>query len=182
MWFMRLWDHVEQTLVGLLGAGALLVGVVQVVGRYLIPEHAITWAEEVIVYLAIWGIMIVSSQLVRTDGHVRPDVVLRLVSPRTQRVLEVFNCLVALAFCGGLAWFGWQIVNTALLLDETSSTALQFPMWIYYAALPTGAGLMLIRYAIRLVRYLFFFDPATMTVGHSIAHEVPLDMASLPQR
>ncbi len=103
MWFMRLWDHVEQTLVGLLGAGALLVGVVQVVGRYLIPEHAITWAEEVIVYLAIWGIMIVSSQLVRTDGHVRPDVVLRLLSPGAQRVLEVFNCLVALAFCGGLA-------------------------------------------------------------------------------
>lgn len=182
MWFMRLWDHVEQTLAGLLGASALLVGVVQVVGRYLIPEHAITWAEEVIVYLAIWGIMIVSSQLVRTDGHVRPDVVLRLLSPRMQRIMEVFNCLVALAFCGGLVWFGWQIVNTALLLDETSSTALEFPMWIYYASLPVGAGLMLIRYAMRLIRYVFFFDPATMTVGHSIAHEVPLDMATLPQR
>lgn len=182
MWFMRLWDRVEQTLVGLLGAAALLVGVVQVIGRYLIPEHAITWAEEVIVYLAIWGIMIVSSQLVRSDGHVRPDVVLRLVSPRVQRVLEVFNCLVALGFCGGLLWFGIQIVSTALLLDETSSTGLQFPMWIYYAALPTGAGLMAIRYAMRLLRYLFFFDPATMTVGHTIAHELPLDMAPVTLR
>ncbi len=113
--------------------------------------------------------MIVSSQLVRTDGHVRPDVVLRMLSPRVQRIMEVFNCLVALAFCGGLVWFGWQIVNTALLLDETSSTALEFPMWIYYVSLPVGAGLMLIRYVMRLVRYVFFFDPATMTVGHSRA-------------
>ena len=87
--------------------------------------------------------MIVSSQLVRTDGHVRPDLVLRLVPPRGQRIMEIFNCLVALVFCGGMVWFGWQIVNTALLLDERSSTDLEFPMWIYYASLPAGGALML---------------------------------------
>lgn len=172
---MRVWDWVENTLAGLLGAGALLIGVVQVVGRYFVPEHAITWAEEVIVYLAIWAIFIVSSQLVRNDGHVRPDVVLRMVPPRGQRVMEVFNCLVALVFCAGLVWFGWEIVDTALLLDERSSTGLEFPMWIYYAALPTGGALMFIRYSMRLARYLFFFDPRTMAVGHHI-HDMPLDM------
>ena len=31
-----------------------------------------------IVYLAVWAVMIVSSQLVRSDGHVRPDLVLRI--------------------------------------------------------------------------------------------------------
>ena len=54
--------------------------------------------------------------------------------------MEIFNCVVALVFCGGLVWFGWQIVNTALLLDERSSTGLEFPMWIYYASLPIGGG------------------------------------------
>ena len=63
--------------------------------------------------------MIVSSQLVRTDGHVRPDLVLRLLPPRGQRWVEVFNCLVAMVFCGGLVWYGWQIVDTSLLMDET---------------------------------------------------------------
>lgn len=173
--FLRAWDWVEQTLVGVLGLAALVIGVVQVVGRYFVPEHAITWAEEVIVYLAIWAIMIVSSQLVRTDGHVRPDVVLRMVPPRVQRIMEIFNCIVALIFCGGLIWFGWEIVNTALMLDETSSTGLEFPMWIYYASLPTGGALMFIRYVMRLVRYIFFFDPRRMTVGHTL-HDMPLDM------
>jgi hypothetical protein len=28
----------------------------------------------------------------------------------------------------------------------------------------------------RLFRFALFFDPATMTVGHSIAHEMPYDM------
>ena len=173
---MLWWDRIEQTLVGLLGAAALVIGLVQVLGRYIAPAHAISWAEEVIVYLAIWAIMIVSSQLVRTDGHVRPDLVLRLLRPRTQRVLEVFNCLVALAFCIGMVWYGWQIVDTALLLDERSSTGLEFPMWLYYAALPTGGLLMAVRYVMRLIRFVFFYDPATMALGHSIAHEMPIDL------
>ena len=65
------------------------------------------------------------------------------------------------------AWCGtagrWS--STALLLDQRSSSDLQFPIWIYYLALPVGGALMLVRYIIRLVRYAFFFDPATMTVG-----------------
>ena len=169
-----IWDTIERTLVGLLGAVAMVVGLVQVVGRYFFPAHAISWAEEVIVYLIIWGVMIISSQLVRTDGHVRPDLVLRLVPPAGQRWLESFNCVVALAFSIGMVWYGWQIVDTSLMLDERSSSDLQFPMWIYYSALPAGGALMAVRYAIRLYRYLFHFDPRTMTVGHHLPpeHEV----------
>ena len=174
---LSFWDHVERTLVGLLGACALIVGMVQVIGRYIDPANAISWAEEVIVYLMIWAVMIASSQLVRNDGQVRPDLVLRLLPPQAQRVLECFNCVVAIAFCVGMVWYGWQIVETGRLLDERSSTGLEFPMWIYYAALPAGGALMAVRYAIRLARFVFAYDPATMVVGHSIAHEMPLDMA-----
>jgi len=171
------WDRVERILVGLLGACALVIAVVQVFGRYIDPEHAITWAEEVIVYIAVWAVMIVSSQLVRRDGHVRPDLVLRLLPARAQRWVEMFNCLVAIAFTFGMVWYGWEVVGTALLLDQTSSSDLRFPMWIYYTALPVGGGLMLLRYVIRLLRYAFAFDPKTMSVGHAIAHETGEEFA-----
>jgi len=171
------WDRAERLLVGLLGAGALVIAVVQVFGRYINPANAINWAEEVIVYVAVWAVMLIASQLVRTDGHVRPDLVLRLLPPRSQRWLELLNCLVAIAFTTGMVWFGWRVVSTALLLDQRSSSDLQFPMWIYYAALPTGGALMLVRYLIRLVRYAFLFDPATMTVGHVIRHAAPVDIS-----
>ncbi len=165
------WDKAERLLCGVLGASAMAIGLVQVVGRYVAPRYAISWAEEVIVYLIIWGIMLAASQLVRTDGHVRPDLVLRAVSPRVQRWMEVANCMVALAFCAALAAYGWSIVETSWLLDERSSSDLQFPMWLYSAALPTGAALMGGRYLIRLYRYLFAFDPETMIVGHIPASE-----------
>jgi C4-dicarboxylate transporter DctQ subunit len=167
-----LWDRVERTLVGLLGAIAMFIGLVQVIGRYFFPAYAISWAEEVIVYLVVWGVMIISSQLVRTDGHVRPDLVLRLVGPKGQRGLESFNCLVALVFCIGMVWYGYEIASSSYALDEHSSTDFGFPMWIYYSALPAGGLLMTIRYVIRLYRYVFRFDPATMTVGHTAEHDM----------
>lgn len=172
------WDRAERLLVGLLGAGALVIAVVQVFGRYVNPAGAINWAEEVIVYVAVWAVMLVASQLVRTDGHVRPDLVLRLLPARGQRWLEMVNCLVAIAFTAGMVWYGWKVVSTALLLDQRSSSDLQFPMWVYYAALPVGGALMLARYVIRLVRYVFSFDPATMTVGHAIRHEAPAELSA----
>lgn len=178
----HLWDRGESAIVGLLGAFALLIAVLQVFGRYIDPEHAITWAEEVIVYIAVWAVMLVASDLVRTNGHVRPDLVLRLLRPQTQRWVEVFNCLVAITFTAGMVWYGWDVVDTALLFDQRSSSDLQFPIWIYYTALPVGGGLMLIRYCARLVRYLFLFDPRIMTIGHAIEHEAPAELAVPPPR
>ncbi len=171
-----IWNWTERTLVGLLGAFAMIIAAVQVFGRYIDPADSINWAEEVIVYVAVWAIMIIASQLVSRDAMVRPDLVLRLLKPGVQRWVEVFNCLVALGFTFGMIWYGWAVVGTALMLDQTSSSDLQFPIWIYYMALPTGGALMFGRYIIRLIRYLFFFDPRTMSVGHSLAHEASSEL------
>jgi hypothetical protein len=46
--------------------------------------------------------------------------------------------------------------------------------------LPAGGVVMTVRYLIRLYRYLFRFDPATMSVGHHIAdHELATGLAPL---
>jgi C4-dicarboxylate transporter DctQ subunit len=166
---MALWDRIERWLIGLLGAGALTIGSWDIFGRYISSTLAAPWANEVVVYLIIWSVFIAASQLVRSDGHVRPDLVLRLLPPGGQRIVEMGNCIVALAFCGGLFWYGWSVAVESYALDERSTTGLQFPMWIYYAALPVGGLLMTMRYALRLHRYAFHFDVATMTIhpGHA---------------
>jgi C4-dicarboxylate transporter DctQ subunit len=84
--------------------------------------------------------------------------------------MEVFNCVAAIVFCGGLIWYGREIVEVALLIDEHSASDLRFPMWIYYAALPAGGLLMLIRYVIRLVGLVATSDASALQPGH---HELP---------
>ena len=170
---MNIWNRIEQTLVGLLGFAALSFALWQVVSRYFFAQQSIGYAEEVIVYLMIWAIMIVSSQLVRTDGHVRPDLVLNVVPPNAARWMEIFNCAAAIVFCGALVWYGRQVVEIALLIDERSSSDLRFPMWIYYAALPAGGLLMLVRYVIRLVGLVTASDHNAMAARRPGSHEMP---------
>ena len=168
---MKIWNRAEQTLVGVFGLAALAFALWQIVSRYFFPRQSISYAEEVIVYLLIWAIMIVSSQLVRTDGHVRPDLVLNVVPAAVARWMEVLNCLAAIAFCGALVWYGRQVVDIALLIDERSASDLRFPMWIYYAALPVGGLLMLIRYVVRLVGMVM--GQGTMPARRPGGHELP---------
>jgi TRAP-type C4-dicarboxylate transport system permease small subunit len=162
---MEIWNRIERLLIGFLGAVALVVGLSQVVGRYVDPRFAFIYGEEIIVYLTVWAVFLATSQLVWSDGHVRPDIVLRLLPPRAQRVLEVFNCSIAIAFCIVLTYCGFQITSTSHALDERSITGLEFPMWIYYASVFVGGLLMLVRYVLRLYRYLFRFDAAAMTIA-----------------
>jgi C4-dicarboxylate transporter DctQ subunit len=170
---VKIWDRAEQAIVGILGLAALACAVWQVLTRYFFPQDAIGYAEEVIVYLLIWAVMIVSSQLVRTDSHVRPDIVRTIVPAAVARWLEMFNCAAAIVFCGALTWYGWQIVATARAIDERSASDLRFPMWIYYAALLAGGALMSIRYAIRLVGIAMANDPNVMLPRHVAGHERP---------
>jgi C4-dicarboxylate transporter, DctQ subunit len=162
---MEIWNRIERLLIGLLGAVALAVGALQVVGRYVDQRFAFIYGDEMIVYVTVWAVFLASSQLVRTDGHVRPDIVLRLLPPQAQRSVEIFNCCAAIVFCAALTYCGFQIANMSHSIDERSITGLEFPMWIYYSSVCAGGLLMLIRYLIRLHRYVFRFDAATMTIA-----------------
>ncbi|WP_027580545.1 TRAP transporter small permease [Bradyrhizobium sp. Ai1a-2] len=162
---MEIWNRIERLLIGALGAAALVLGTLQVIGRYVDQRFAFIYGEEMIVYVTVWAVFLASSQLVRTDGHVRPDIVLRLLRPRAQRAVEIFNCCAAIVFCIALTYCGFEISSMSHSLDERSITGLEFPMWIYYASVGAGGLLMLIRYVIRLYRYLFRFDAASMTIA-----------------
>jgi C4-dicarboxylate transporter DctQ subunit len=162
---MRLWNFTERVLIGVLGAAALAIGTYQVIGRYVDQRIAFQYSDEVVVYLTVWAVFLASSQLVRTDGHVRPDIVLRLLRPQAQRWVESFNCCVAILFCAGLVYCGFEVAKGSFDLDERSITGLEFPMWLYYASVLAGGFLMLIRYVIRLYGYVFRFDPATMVIA-----------------
>src|SRR5579884_3803501 len=103
---LRCWNAIETALIAAIAGVALLLGTYQIVLRYLTPQLAIPGTEELTVYLVVWAMFLSCSQLVARDGHVRPDLVLRVLSPARRRIIEMLNCLVAIAFSAGLAWYG----------------------------------------------------------------------------
>lgn len=164
MMFLRAWTAVERVLVGVLGGVALALSGFEIVTRYFAPQYAPDWGEEIIVYVVMWGIFLAGSSLVAENRHVRADIILRLMGTRGQRAAELFNAVLGLAFTAMLAWFGWQVVEFAILLDERSISSLKFPIAWYYLSLPVAMALMSLRYVIRLWELAFRFDPARDTL------------------
>ncbi len=160
----RWWNRLEAWLMGLLASVALLLICYEVTMRYFYPRLLPDWGAEFVIYFTVWAIFIAGSALVGEGRHVRADIVVRHLPSGVQRVLELFNAAVGLLFCALVCKYAVDVVDFAYRMDERSESSMLFPLYLYYLGLPLGLGLMTVRYAIRIKRYLFDFDAATMTV------------------
>ena len=61
----------------------------------------------------------------------------------------------------------------SMKIDEHSASDLQFPRWSYYAALPTGGLLMLVRYVMRLTELVAIPGGSAMPARRPGGHELP---------
>lgn len=165
------WNAIERGLAGLLAGAALIVALVAAFTRYLAPDYAPDWGDEMTVFLAVWSVFIAASLLVHEERHVRADLVLRILPPGLQRALEVATSLAALALTATLAWYGAEMVRQAIEFDDRTASTLRFPLWIYYACLPAGCALMALRYARRLWRDLSGHDPDRLAARGRMLHD-----------
>jgi C4-dicarboxylate transporter DctQ subunit len=145
---LRAWSAVENTIVGVLAAASLLIVVYTIFVRLLVPSLTPSWADETTVYVMIWATLIACSGVTAQNRHVRADLLTSGLSAQRQTVLEVLSYVCGAVFTAVLAWYGYLTTKDAWEFGDLSTTTLRFPMWIYYASLPVGAGLMTIRYLV----------------------------------
>ena len=70
-----------------------------VVGRYVFFKPII-WAEEVLVFIMIWCVMLGATLVTWENQHLRMDAVHHLTPPRARRWLNLVSTLVFLAAAG----------------------------------------------------------------------------------
>lgn len=136
------WNRLETAVIGILVGGALALVFYTVVLRFFAPAYAPLYTEEVTVYAVMWGILLACGRISRRRDHVRSDLIIQLTPGRFQRWAEVLASLAGVGFAGFLAYFGWRVAYEAWFFGDLSPTLLRFPLWIYYAALPTAAVLI----------------------------------------
>jgi C4-dicarboxylate transporter DctQ subunit len=166
----RGWSRVEKFIVGILALSATLISFWAVFARYLLHNPP-DWGEEVVIYLIIWAVFITASILAEEKGHVAATLIVERFPLRARRVLAVFNGLVALGFCVIVTFFGYKIVSAAYVFDERSLTALRFPVWIPYLSVAAGCTLVALRYALRVYRLIFSFEPSQILETHEMSRQ-----------
>lgn len=155
---LKSWDAFEIYASGVLATVALSFAFYQVIMRYAF-NNAPEWAEESVLYLIIWSVLIIASKLVRDNEHIGADLLLRALPKKYERYLEIGIALMAIAFCIFVIYYGFKIVSITYAMDERSTTRLRFPMWIAYLAIPSGTSLICFSYVYRIYSLIFSRRP-----------------------
>ncbi len=146
---IAVWDTAENWISGSLLAFALVLSMYSVVARYVF-HWPLDWSDETAVWAIVWCTFFGISALIKTDEHVRVDVLITRFSEKRQNILNFYHTIVGLAFIVVTIWGGYTAVQKAYATGVVSESALRIPMWIPFLIMPGGGILIGIRMIERL--------------------------------
>lgn len=124
---------------GLLVVAITVLMTVQVFTRYVL-QYPLTWSDEIISLAFTWLCFLGAVVALKHRGHIGLTFVVEMLPPGPRKVwIAMLGSLVA-SFLIVLAYAGARM--TALVHAQLSA-ALEWPMSLFYAALPISAVLMI---------------------------------------
>jgi C4-dicarboxylate transporter DctQ subunit len=137
---------------GMLMLAGVAICFSNVVARYLFG-YALFWAEEVMVFLVIWGVFIGVAAAAYDRAHLNMDLFSQSFRGTTLAFLNALMLAVLLASCVFMIVQSWQVV-TLFYQGGVTSVSAGVPKWISHSALPVGFALMALAVLARLPLYL----------------------------
>lgn len=137
---------------GILMLAGVAICFANVVARYLFG-YALFWAEEVMVFLIIWGVFIGVGAAAYERAHLNMDLFSSTFRGTTLQVLNALLVAVLLASCAFMIVQSWQVV-TLFYQGGVRSVSAGVPKWLAQSALPVGFALMALAVLSRLRLYL----------------------------
>jgi len=145
-------DHFEEAIIFVALSAMSLIIAFQVLMRYGF-DASLSWSEEISRYLFIWLIYIGISYGVKKQAHVAVTALDLWLSPRQIQILRLLSAVVFLVFAILIFYYGREVCSKIGRLGQ-QSPAMDIPMWMVYAAVPTGFGLTCIRLVQLIYRQL----------------------------
>jgi TRAP-type C4-dicarboxylate transport system permease small subunit len=136
--------------------------------RYFLGRPTI-WQTEFVIYAIIASTLIGAPHVLLTRGHVNMDILPLYAGPSARFALALVAGLLSLAFCLTLTWLG--TVHWLEVWSEGwhSDTVWRVPLWIPYAALPVGMGVLSLQYVA---------DIAALATGRAAPFGLPPEVRS----
>jgi TRAP-type C4-dicarboxylate transport system permease small subunit len=138
-------------ILGALMLAGVAIGFANVVSRYLFG-YALFWAEEVMVFITIWGVFVGMAAIAYNGDHLRMDLFSARIGGAWGLALNGLMTLVLLASCVfALA----QSYSVVALFVQTGSVSVSagVPKAIPHAALAVGFALTILAVVVRIRSY-----------------------------
>ena len=146
-WLAALANGVS-VLLGLTLVVAVVINIVNVIGRYLF-NSPVEGADEVEVFLMV-GLAFFGALVAHVRGrHLRMDVLARRFRPGPARAVKALEALLAVVVCGVVSWASFNYTSRIWRLNSHSDNA-HIPMWIPHSILTVSFTLITLVGIVRL--------------------------------
>ena len=112
-----------------------------VVTRYFL-RSATDWQDEVAVFLLVGATFMTTAHVQSLRGHVAIEALTGLLPVAVNRVRMLLVDLVSMLFCLFFTWKSWALLYEAWTEGQTTSSSFAPPLWIPYALMTLGMGLL----------------------------------------
>jgi C4-dicarboxylate transporter DctQ subunit len=131
---------------------AIAINFANVIGRYVFFT-AIYWAEEVLVFMIIWGVFLSAASIAYQGANIRMDLFSSLIRSPFK---EIVGGLTALMLAGAAIFVMFQSYRVISLhaMNDTTSITSDIPLTIPNSALFVGFGLVALATLIRVRAYI----------------------------
>ena len=133
----RLSGYVAAALIG----ASVFVVCEMVFVRYALNENTI-WQTDFVTYSLVAATFVGSPYVLMTRGHVNVDVLPHYLGKLSRRRLAFFASGLTLAFCLTIAVLTFQFWKEAWDNKWVSDTMWRARLWIPYASMPIGLGIL----------------------------------------
>ena len=118
-----------------------LLAIIEVVYRYLL-RFTHSWANEIIIYGAIYGVFFVAGPSLKRGLHINIDLLTNRLRPKWRRTMDLIANTAGLLTTSFLTYTGVKYVTYLKMIGVTSTSNLQAPMYMILLIFPLGMGLL----------------------------------------
>jgi TRAP-type C4-dicarboxylate transport system permease small subunit len=130
-------------------AMALLV-TYNVIMRYFVARPPV-WAVETTEYFMVYATFLAAAWVLSQDGHVKIDIVVVRLSPKSQHALSIVVSFLGMVACGLLGWYATKATYSLYTREVIMMKMMPWPKWILVAPIPFGILLTLIQFIRNLI-------------------------------
>lgn len=149
---------------------AVLIVCAEVVSRYVL-NRPFVWVEQISGYILVYIVFLNAAWVLKKERHVKLDILLNRLNPKTQTLFNVVTSFVAAIVCLIITWYGVDVTWDYFQRDVPSIEMLRIPMFIIWGVIPVGGFLLFIQFLRRAYGFLMSLRTTT-DERQSPKHEV----------
>ena len=144
--------RIPYVVTGTLLCAAIAINFANVVARYFFFE-ALYWAEEVLIYMVLWGVILASATITYQGLHIRMDLFSSMFRSPIKQIVGAATALLMICATLYVVIQSYQVIGMFWRSRETSIVA-DIPLTIPHVAVPIGFGLMAAAVVVRFRSYI----------------------------